>query len=229
MNLSKISSGIGLVALGTVISFTSCQKDDVDSSLRFQMSSEVGTVNQKISAANTLQFTSGHVIIREIVFDGDRKGQEDVSITHEQISQIDLVTGIGSPEVNVQIPPGEYTSVNMGIEILDDDDIHPLAVLCEGTYYDANNTAVPVRFEFNSGEVFEANTNGSTVKIKSATSPLVKISFDPLVWFSTITRSQLDNAQRDSNGVIVVSSSMNTNIFSIVADKLDDATQATFQ
>lgn len=218
---------LAVIAAVTAAGFTSCGKREVTATISFQMSGSQATVPQKTSA-NTLVFNSGHVFITEIVFDGDRKGKSDVSITHEQVSKIDLATGIADPPVNIEIPVGTYTSVNLGIEILDDDDIAPISVLAEGTYTDGNSVAWPIRFEFNSGEVFEADTDVET-KVKPGTSPLMKIDFDPLSWFATITSSQLDNADRDGNGVIVISDSMNSSIFDIVADKLDDRTEAVFQ
>lgn len=209
-----------------VASITSCKKEPATGTIAFQMSKSTANVSQR-STPSTLQFTSGHVIISEIEFEGDRKGKGDVSISHEQITKIDLATGVSTSPINIAIPAGVYSSVELEVEILDDDNTHPLAILAEGTYTDSNNKVIPIRFESNSDEEFEASTNAE-VTIKPGTSPIANIVFDPLEWFSTITTAQLDNAKKNSNGVIVISENMNTDIYETVVDKLDDKTKIIF-
>lgn len=172
-----------------------------------------------------LIFNSGYVVVREVVFDGDKQGGGTVSITEEQISTIDLATGAATPAFTLDIPAGTYTSVNMGIEI--QDETSKPSVVAEGTYVDASGVSTPVRFEFNSGEVFEANSNTPVTLHENATA-VSKINFDPKIWFSTISATQLDEAQR-VNGKILINESTNTGLFTIVADRMDDATQAVFQ
>ena len=179
---------------------------------------------QKVSTATSLLFVSGSVTIREIVFDGDLDDSTSVSITHEQVSTIDLVTGTTTPALDVTIPAGTYAWVNLGIEI-QDVDATP-SVIAEGIYTDAENTEIPLRFEFNSEEVFEAEAPMHT--FAPGTDAIAHIDFSPSEWFSTITGTMLDEATR-VDGVILVNESTNTSLFDIVADKLDDATQATFQ
>jgi len=179
---------------------------------------------QKTSTANSLLFVSGSVTIREIVFDGDMDDSTSVSITHEQVSTIDLVTGNTTPDLEVTIPAGTYAWVNLGIEI-QDVNATP-SVIAEGIYTDADNNEIPLRFEFNSGEVFEAEAPVHT--FAPGTAAIAHIDFSPSEWFSTVTGTMLDEATQ-VDGIILVNESTNTTIFDIVADKLDEATQATFQ
>jgi hypothetical protein len=212
----------------SVLVFTSCDDDDdkkgatMDVSFKMKTTS---TTTTKSMTPNSLVFNSGSVTIREIVFDGEKSDTTmSVSITHEQIATIDLVTGVATPAVEVEIPVGAYTDVNLGIEIYDE--VDDPSVIAEGIYTNADGTEIPVRFEFNSGEVFEADAEAHT--FKDGSSAIAEIDFSPAVWFSTITGTQLDNAEQVA-GVIIVSESYNSGIFDIVADKLDDATQATFK
>jgi hypothetical protein len=204
-----------------IVTITSCKKDTgFDVSFKMKTTT-TSTANKSI---NTIEWTSGSVTICEIVFDGDLSNGESVSISHEQVSTIDLMTGEAEPEIFVTIPIGEYTGTYLGIEILDENDSP--SVIAEGTYTNADNVATPIRFEFNSGEVFEAEAEAHT--FKKGDTPVAEIDFSPAVWFSTITSTQLDNAKR-VDGVILVNESNNSNIFDIVADKLDDVTDATFK
>lgn len=177
-------------------------------------------------AAADVQFSSGFITIREIVFDGDMVEGESVSITHEQVAEIDVATGNTTPSLDaVQIPAGNYLSPNLGIELQDVND-QPQMVI-EGTYTDTEGNQVPLRFEFNSGEVFEAEAD--QFELLEGSVATAQITFDPVFWFSEVTSEMLDNASRDASGVIVISETTNAEIFSNVADKLDVATQATFQ
>ncbi|MBN4085164.1 hypothetical protein JYT89_02345 [Flavobacteriaceae bacterium AH-315-B10] len=221
-NLFKLS----LLALFVTV-LASCSSDDNDSSdvnVRLAVNTtSSSTATQSRLAPNDLVFTSGTITIREVVFDGDN-GSVSVSRTHEQIADIDYATGIITPAVVVSVPEGTYTSVNLGIE-LQDENSSP-SVVIEGTYTHTNGDVIPIRFEFNSGEVFEANA--ASVILVEGTDVVGKITFDAISWFSTVTATQLDNATL-TEGVIIISGTNNATIFDIVADKLDVDTEAVFE
>ncbi len=125
----------------------------------------------------------------------------------------------------MEIPAGQYTSVSLGIEIQDEGDAP--TVIMEGQYTRTDGTVSPVRFEFVSGEVFEAEAESATVA--SNIPATAKITFDPVAWFSAVKANQLDNAKMDEKGVIVISERKNEAIFDLVADGLDRNTEAVFK
>ena len=214
--------------LSASVLFTSCTEDDASPATgRVKLavattSSSTGNAAGRESVANELKFTGGTITIREIVFDGE--STQSVSRTIEQIADINYATGYISPEIIVEVPAGEYRSVNLGIELQDDS--NDPSVVIEGTYTNSNEEDIPVRFEFNSGEVFEANA--TSVMIEAGADIVGKITFDALDWFSVITAEELDNATL-SAGVMVISETSNADIFDQVADRLDVATQAVFE
>lgn len=220
---------VGILLLG-VFTLASCSKDDESAQATINMKfavnkSTVSTANARVAAEETLTFQGGSVTIREVVFDADlADGSSSFSKTHEQIAVIDLATGTATPEVSFKVPANKYQNVYLGVEIQDENDKPSIVV--NGTFYNSSNESVPVRFEFNSGEVFEAEA--AAVTLTEDQNVVAKISFSPSYWFSSISTEQLEAAQR-VNGVIVISETVNANIFSIVADKLDDATEAVFQ
>lgn len=202
-----------------------CKKENLDSTITLAVnttSSSTTTLN-KVAAANNLQFTSGTITIREVVFDGET-GSQSISRTIEQIADIDYATGNVSPAVVIEVPAGNYSDVNLGIEI-QDINADPTVVI-EGTFTDSTNTDVPVRFEFNSGEVFEAEA--SIVDIPAGTDLIAKITFDALDWFSVVSAAEMNGANR-TNGMIIISETSNPALFDKVADRLDVATQAVFE
>lgn len=234
--MKKITIPI-LTVLMSMMTLASCDSSSNDSMAEVKYSFTINKSGSQakakatessstVMAAADLQFSSGYITIREIVFDGDLGDGSSVSITHEQEARIDVATGSTTPSLDaVQIPAGTYRSVNLGIELQDIND-EPQMVI-EGTYTNTGGTEVPLRFEFNSGEVFEAEAaQAEVLENRVATA---QITFDPVFWFSDVTSEMLDDASRNTNGVIVISETSNADIFDGVADKLDVATEATFK
>lgn len=218
-----------LFALGSAcIILFSCQKESAPKTATAQVSYQFTPVKKTTSLAGTTQstlvFNSGFIKIREIVFDAQNAStNQSVSFTTEKISTIDYATGVSSPQIIDTIAAGTYKSVNLGVEIYDE--VNAPSIVIDGVYTQDDGTTIPVRFEFNSGEVFEANA--SLVTLAENTSAIAKIKFDPHYWFSAITNAELENAVL-TNGVLLINEVKNASLFVKIADKLDDATQATF-
>jgi len=178
----------------------------------------------RTAAVTTLAFTSGSIIFAEVVFDADRVSDgRSISVTHEQVATLNFATGEITPPISVDVPAGEYKDVYLGIEIQDVNEVPGIVI--EGTYTTTANVVRPIRFEFNSGEVFEAEAE--RVVLNEKTNVVTRISFDPQYWFGTITAQQLDNATV-TNGRILISETSNVAIFNIVAQRIDDRTEADF-
>ena len=223
MNQTKFFLLLSLIIVSGL--FSSCKKEDSNKgNLIISARMSRSGINPK-QTTPMLVFNTGYVVVREVVFDGEMTNGSSISITEEKITTIDLVTGVANPPFLMDIPAGTYTDINLGIEI--QDETSRPSVIAEGVYTNASGVATPKRFEFNSGEVFEANSVG-TVTLSAATPATAKITFDPHEWFSVLTRAQLDNATR-TNGVIIISETRNSALFTLVADRLDDATQAYFE
>ncbi len=218
---------LSTAVIAGIFLFAGCQKDEVspNGTIKLQVTTtSSSSLNLKsVAAANDLVFDSGTITIREVVFDGDAEALS-VSRTIEQIATIDYATGQVSPEVVIEVPAGDYTSVNLGIELQDEND--DPSVVITGTYTNSSGAAIPIRFEFNSGEVFEADA--ASVVIEAGADLIGKITFDAVSWFGTVTFDELDQAIQ-TDGVIVISGTSNASIFDKVADKLDVDTQAVFE
>ncbi len=216
-----------------VVFLTSCSKDDATQSGTATLKITAGIANsssskQFVSRINeNLNFSTGYVWVREIVFDGTLETGSSISRTVERFSKIDFATGVATPSLDdITIPAGTYTFVNLGIE-LRDEDTQP-AIIMEGTYTRTDSSTSPIRFEFNSGEVFEAETS-QQVTVNEAETVLSRIVFDPSVWFSVVSTNALENANLNSEGVIVISETSNASIFDLVADRLDVSTESVFE
>ena len=223
--------------IGSLAFLTSCSKDDDTGSGNATLSITAGiagtngnrqaTSNVSSRMNENISFTSGYVWVTEIVFDGSLQSGPSISRTVERFSKIDFATGVATPALDdITIPAGTYTFVNLGIE-LRDEDAQP-AIIMEGTYTHTDTSIIPIRFEFNSGEVFEAETS-QQVEVNEDQTVLSRIVFDPQVWFSVVSTNALDNANVNGDGVIVISETSNASIFDNVADRLDVSTQSVFE
>ena len=124
----------------------------------------------------------------------------------------------------LELTAGDYNDVYLGIELYDDG-ASP-AIVATGTYETTTGQVRPLRFEFNSGVVFEAEAGSATVD--AGTAAIAKVTIAPAQWFAGVSAARLDNANVNANGVIVVSETSNASIFDTVADALDRSIDARF-
>ncbi|MFL1895001.1 hypothetical protein ACJRPK_04820 [Aquimarina sp. 2-A2] len=211
-----------------LVGVTGCSSDDEIGSGNAILKISAELKDQKSGKTpEKLVFTSGYVWVSEIVFDGTLQRGTSISRTVERFSQIDFATGIANPSLDdIIIPAGDYTFVNLEVKLRDEDS-QP-GIVMEGIYIRTDGSEVSIRFEFNSGEVFEAETS-QQVSVEENTSLLSKILFDPNIWFSVVSNSALDNAFVNSDGIMIISERSNEAIFDLVADRLDASTEAVFK
>ncbi len=230
MKLTILNTVILTTVVIATISFISCQKDinyDPQIGLKFNTVTTPFPVSGDLKSAlqvKELEFTSGFITLREVEFEVETDDDSiELNFNIEMNTKIDFATGETDPDISfVEIPAGTYNEMSVEIELQDEGD-SPSMVL-NGKYVDADGTNHPVRFEFNSGETFEVEKEG-TIIFATNESALAQITFNPTVWFAEVSNEQLSQANKDNEGVIVISSTQNPDIFDIAADGLDLATE----
>jgi opacity protein-like surface antigen len=219
-----------LIVAAVAISMFACSDDNETTGARLNLDFNTVTTADNTSQrtlANGLEFTDGIITLSEIRFEAEADVDSlEIEFELEQQTVLDFATGTTNPDISgISIPAGTYEEVEIEIELFDESD-EPGVVL-NGTFT-YNGEAHPVRFEFNSGETFEVEMEGNVV-LSDGTNALAQITLDPHVWFASVTANQLAAAERDANGVIVISESVNSDIFEIAADGLDLATDVEFE
>lgn len=196
--------------------------------MRFKTISSASSVpSSERVAANSLQFTSGSITLTEIEFEAETAAGDSVEVNIQQNVVIDFATGATTPDLgNLSFPVGTYTEVRVELELLDESNVP--SVIIEGTFVDSNDESHPIRFEFNSGETFEVEKEGN-ITFAAGASAIAEVTFDPLAWFAGVSGSMLEAATKNGAGVIVISETSNSDIFDIVADGLDLATEVEIQ
>jgi len=224
----KILALATLVATG--FAFTSCEEDkqsEPQIGLKFNTVQTPITLNSGLKSAQQtkeLSFNSGTITLREVQFEVETdEDSVEVNFNLEAITEIDFATGETNPDISyAQIPAGTYNAMEVEIELQDEGDAP--SVVLNGTFVDVEGVSHDLRFEFNSGETFEVEKEG-TIKFDTNESALAQVTIDPAAWFAEVTAAQLSAATKNDNGVIVISSTQNPEIFDIAADGLDMATE----
>lgn len=221
-----------LAVLTLVVGLSACSSDDATDQPTLAVSFNTVTspfsaqvqstsFNKQSSNSGSFVFDEGFITLTAIEYEAEN-GLESVEFELEQIVVIDYATGIPNQDIrSIEIPAGTYEEVSVELEIYDETD-EPSVVLL-GTYTSPEGTSFPVRFEFNSGETFEVEREG-TIVFAEGQSALAEITFDASAWFAGVTDALMADAN-ESEGVIVISETHNSEIFDIVADGLDLATE----
>ena len=228
----KILALATLVATG--FAFTSCEEDkqsDPQIDLKFNTVQTPITLNSGLKSAEQtkeLSFNSGRITLREVQFEVETdEDSVEVNFELETITEIDFATGKTNPDISyAKIPAGTYNAMEVEIELQDEGDAP--SVVLNGTFVDVEGVSHDIRFEFNSGETFEVEKEG-TITFETNQTALAKVTIDPTAWLAEVTAAQLSEATKNDNGVIVISSTQNTDIFDIAADGLDMATEVEIE
>ncbi|MBZ9730792.1 hypothetical protein LB467_13940 [Salegentibacter sp. JZCK2] len=222
-----------LLAITLVVGLYACSSDDSTKqpvlsinfntvTSPFEANAQASSFNKQTSGGNFV-FSDGFITISELEYEAETENDStSVEFELEGIVMIDFATGIPTPDIRaIAIPAGTYEEVEIEVELSDETD-EPGVVL-NGIYTSPDGTTHPVRFEFNSDEEFEVEREGTIVFTENQ-SAIAEITFDPSVWFAGVSDEHMESANKNMDGIIVISEEHNSDIFDIVADGLDLAT-----
>ncbi len=221
MKNQKILLTVALILVATLF-IVSCKKE---SSSPLGISYQLQTKNRssvigRVESGNIV-WTSGYGNATEIKFKS--KGANGKIEYKSNLQQrIDLFSSI-STLGNITLPPGSYQEVQFDVE-LNPTATEPALVL-NGTYT-STGTATPVTFLVSVPLEIETEMNNVTVSANNGYQALTSLNLSLLS--RGITQSMLDNAVR-SNGVILISSSSNVDLYNIILNNLKDSDEIEFK
>ncbi|MCH7612767.1 MAG: hypothetical protein IIB45_05345 [Candidatus Marinimicrobia bacterium] len=112
--------------IGITLGLTGCddEKDEIieETGIKytFSLSNSLPGLAPRITQ-ESITFTKAEIRVIELVFDAEGPNGS-ISITEPLTSVIDVIANIATPELTViELTPGTYTSINMGIELRDED------------------------------------------------------------------------------------------------------------
>lgn len=215
---------LSLTAILLVFGFSACSKEEASEKPKLSVEFITVTNSFKKSTAANFAFSDGFITLNSLEYEAETDS-DSLSVDFELNGTvvIDFATGVSTPDIgSISIPAGTYEEIEIEVELLDENS-QP-SVVINGSYMAPDSQTHPIRFEFNSGETFEVEREGSIVFTENQ-SVIAEITFDPSLWFAGVTDDDMNNAVKNSDGVIVISETENTSIFDIVADGLDLATE----
>ncbi len=205
--------GIGMVA---------CEKEDDTGApiLQLDFNTVTSGTTLKSTSDSRLQFSSGHIILESIEFEAESDVDSlETEFEIDSFITLDFATGESNPDVSsIEIRPGTYTEIEIEIELWDQN--HEPAIVLDGIWTDPAENEHSIRFLFDSGQEFSLEKEGEFT-LTERTTMIAEITFDPTIWFSGVSADMISNASRDEDGVIIISSDANTNIYDIVEEKID--------
>jgi len=213
-----------LALLGiALIAFTSCEKDDLGEpviQVEFNTVNSEFTLKNSSAAANTVGFESGHIILESVEFELESDTDSlEMEFEIESFIAVDFATGETNPDLSfVRLQHGTYTEMEFEMELWDQTD-QP-AIVLTGSWTDDEGTIHPVRFEYDSGQDFSVEIEGNFV-VDETTTMVAEVTLDPAIWFSGVTNEAFASATKNTDGVIVISSEENEDIYDTVEDIID--------
>ncbi|WP_439481458.1 hypothetical protein [Cyclobacterium plantarum] len=194
--------------------------------------------------ANTgLHFTDGFIQIKELELDlegnfnrdglisggsfddddDDDDGNEwEYEVEFNEIKKVGFDQFDTETDFFINIPEGEYEEIEMEIDLIDYR--NEPSILLNGTYMNAEGEETSFRFELFGDDIdfeveIEADDDNYFV-VDRVNNPLILFELVPERWFSSISTSELENAELDEDGVMVFSESSNRSIFQKVRERI---------
>jgi hypothetical protein len=215
--LSKTAIAVGLLF------FTSCKKENTGSGSAIQF--QLQTTNRSSIIARTdagsLQWTGGYGSATEIKFEAKLNSQETERKT--QVAQkIDLMSPITSLG-DITLSPGTYSEVEFKVEL--NPSGADAALELDGQYTSGGITT-PVVFRVTAPVELKNEKNNVVVTDNSTFKAITTIDLSLIT--STISESVLNSAVR-TNGTILITSSVNANIYNTLLNNLHESDEVEFE
>lgn len=217
------------ILLGT-LALSSCRKR------KWKRPTEVNTrmdINRSFSTGGNLVFNSGYIRLASYAVSGIREQGDPIRFEREWAggTVVNFHQTSFSEVLDYDIPQGNYTELEIEFETYSGGNI---AILVEGNYTNLSGTDIPVRFEFKDSETFEIFTDDDggapSMVLDKDVSSILTIQLDPIHWFQPVSTSLMENATLTNvsgTPTILITASINEDIYDIVVDRLDQSTEAT--
>ncbi|HEY8690637.1 MAG TPA: hypothetical protein VIM07_15475 [Chitinophagaceae bacterium] len=208
----------------TALFFIGCSKNNSSSSssaINFQLqTANRSSVIARVDAGN-IQWTSGFGSATEIKFEAKMNGNE-VEQKSQTIQKLDLFSAI-STLGNVTLTPGTYSEVEFKVEL------NPAgtdaAMELTGQYTSAGVTT-PVVFRVTDALELKNEKNNVVVTDNSTYKAITTIDLSLIT--TGITQAMLNSAVK-TNGTILISAAINSNIYNILLINLHDSDEVEFE
>jgi len=204
-----------------IIGLISCEKNDLKNpTLQLEFNTVTAESNLKSAEVNSIQFTSGHIILENIEFQSESETDSiEVDFDIDSYITLDFATGETTPDLSaIEIVAGYYTEIELDFELWDQTEQPSIDL--EGTWTDASGTPHSIRLLMPLGQVFSLEIEGQFT-IEENTAMIAQITIDPNAWFLGEAGELLPSATANNDGIIVISPDQNSDIYNLIKDAID--------
>jgi hypothetical protein len=228
-------SGIGLLFLPLFI-FTACNKlkDSSNAELTYKvepsnLTSSVGTtvlesgLTVTINSNSSLTWKAGFITIEQLSFEAKKESSE-IEYKLKKSPTVDLFKQsqlLGS----IDLPAATYNEVEL--KVLLQKQITGDLFALSGIYTDETGKQTPVDFHYNEDLTLNIEAENLTVNTSSDYTGLLKLELNKLL--SGLSTSDLKSASKNANGIIVISSNSNVELYSKMKSSLASLAKVEFR
>ena len=228
-----------LIAIFFALIFTSSSCKKKKEKEKWKLPTDVSfkmDINRSATSGGNLAFTGGIIILGNFTFDGQRTQGDDSYFTNSYSTGLNIAFDPNNPvtALDFDIPQGTYTKITVSFNTYDNGGDGQIVIT--GAYINSvTGISNPIRFEFEAIEYYAVIANdasGSSEIILDESIPTSAIiTLDPVHWFQVVSVNALDNATLvDVSGIqtILINDANNEDIFDLVVDRVEDATEVEF-
>lgn len=185
---------------------TSCEQVSVDPD-----GLEINIILDQSSTSNgPVDFVIDEAYLRlsEIEFEGEKKNDEEIEIEVEQVTTVNLLTGVADPGLpTISIPAGTYEEFELEVSGADDGGT---VFFMKGAIIDSAQNQTP--FEIDIREEFSLEVEWENFTLDSTTTIGPTFMINPMAWIDSLGVNQLINATL-VDGIITISPDQNSDIY----------------
>lgn len=219
------------------IALWSCEKDELKLPAEVKLAFDMKSFNleEDVKASQQFYVDEAYFILSDFEFDGQREEGEDYFFTRhfDEPLYAEMHTGLTNRDISFDIPQGVYSKIDLNM--IAGNETTP-ALSLRGRFQRGPLEDVPVLFEYSFREEIRVrgmNKEGNRqVVLRKDVPGTATVLLDAPFMFQFLNMGLLRNAELymfEGEETIIINSEKNTDIFNLVATRLDKSIQVIFE
>ncbi|MBS0012281.1 MAG: hypothetical protein KFF49_12780 [Bacteroidales bacterium] len=224
--------------IAIIAAFTSCEKNELKLPVEVMIEFDMNSFNleENSKAGQFFNIDEAYLVVSAIEFDGKREQGEDYffSSTFDLPVEAEMHNGTANQVLAFDVPQGIYNMIELNISVGGGES--NTALMLRGRFQQGPFLDIPVRFEYAFSEqirVRAKNKEGSRqIILKKEEPSSATILLDIPFMFQLFNMGLIMNAQHylfEGEETIIINNEKNTEIFNLLATRLDKSLQVIFE
>ncbi|WP_235954821.1 hypothetical protein [Cyclobacterium salsum] len=247
----KLTAAATLLMLGIGFSSCTTDEDMVPGTgegtigMLFKLQNDAGSSASSRTSAHGLNFVDGFIQIQELEMelegdfnreglnpagsfdddddDGDGEGSEwEYEVEFDEVKKVTFDQFDTDTDFFIQIPEGSYEEIEMEIDLIDFG--NEPSIQLNGTYSNDSGEEVPFRYEYYGDEIdfeVEIEADDAQFVVDRVNNPLILFELVPSRWFSGISDIELENADLDDDGLMLINQDNNQSLYQKISNRIE--------